>query len=134
MKFSGTLASCMILLASVINPSQAQDDPTCYGSGNLWSGDQAPAYRAGRAYKGYDGIKGAFQVVFAPGENKRACINNPSGVGSHIRFEIRNLNRHTPFNLNDDDCYKKLKILIDLCKRGGVRENAGWKFTYVTLL
>jgi hypothetical protein len=46
-------------------------------------------------------------------------------------FSITNLNRNQGFDLDDEDCLKRLANEIDGCATGGWSDVAGWRFESV---
>ena len=94
----------------------------------LWPSRNNPRYHAGRACRGYDGNRGAFQGVFGPSETKSVCVNSDTNAGMRYLFTIQNLNGAQGFDLNDEDCLKRLADEIDGCEQGGRSDVAGWRF------
>ena len=94
----------------------------------VWPSRNNPRYHAGRACRGYDGNRGAFQGVFGPSETKSVCVNSDANSGMRYRFSIQNLNGGQGFDLNDEDCLKRLADEIDGCAQGGSSDISGWRF------
>ncbi|KAF4920305.1 hypothetical protein CGCVW01_v007010 [Colletotrichum viniferum] len=120
MKLSSSLASLAVLCTSVAYVSAG-----CYTHGEKWANQQDAVYHTGRACRGYDGNKGAFQGWFASGETKNLCYQY---ADQKWEFQITNLNEGSGFDLNDDDCANGLAREIIGCESGGQSDNAGWRF------
>ncbi|KAL2204299.1 hypothetical protein CC79DRAFT_1128973 [Sarocladium strictum] len=101
----------------------------CYdGEVARWPSRNNPRYHAGRACRGYDGNRGALQGVFRPGETKEVCVNSDADSRMSYTFRIKNLNQNQGFDLDDEDCLKRLANEIDGCANGGSSIVAGWEF------
>ncbi|KAH9225148.1 hypothetical protein K456DRAFT_1732137 [Colletotrichum gloeosporioides 23] len=120
MKLSSSLASLAVLCTNVAYVSAG-----CYTHGEKWANQGDAAYHTGRACRGYDGNKGAFQGWFASGETKNLCYQY---ADQKWEFQITNLNEGAGFDLNDDDCANGLAREIIGCESGGQSDNAGWRF------
>jgi hypothetical protein len=62
----------------------------CYGSSDkvFWQDPGNACWHAERACRGYDGIQGAFQGVYSPGQVKYACVQ---GTGTQkYEFSVQN--------------------------------------------
>lgn len=94
-----------------------------------WPSRNNPRYHVGRACRGYDGNRGAFQGVFNPFETKTVCVNSDANNQMRYWFIIQNLNRNQGFDLDDEDCLMRLANEIDGCSSGGITEAFGWKFS-----
>jgi len=94
-----------------------------------WPSRNNPRYHAGRACRGYDGNRSAFQGVFNPSETKSVCVNSDADNLMRYRFSIQNLNRNQGFDLADEDCSMRLANEIDGCEAGGVTDAFGWRFS-----
>lgn len=129
MKFTATLASLAVLSAAFVGNVSAT---SCYGKGQTLQIKDA-AYHFGRACRGYDGKKGAFQGPFKGGETKSACVGHK---GDRFNFYLENRAGHTR-DLTDDGCVKEFTKIVNDCKdywdgrltQGGVNvANGNWYF------
>jgi hypothetical protein len=100
----------------------------CYGSSDkvFWQDPGNACWHAERACRGYDGIQGAFQGVYSPGQVKYACVQ---GTGTQkYEFSVQNLNGNAAFDLEDDHCVSHLFDEINGCIMGGESTISGWHF------
>ncbi|KAF5012533.1 hypothetical protein FDECE_1400 [Fusarium decemcellulare] len=92
-----------------------------------WNDDIDNArFHSERACRGHDGVAGALQGVYQPGEIKTACVDLSGTI--YAIFSVQNLNNVEAFDLSDDDCVKRLHNEINGCQAGGVSDIEGWRF------
>ncbi|KAG4273696.1 hypothetical protein FPRO04_09563 [Fusarium proliferatum] len=70
------------------------------------------------------GSQGMFSGQFRPGQTKSMC---PRSVQVGLVFEVQNQWDQT-LDLNNDDCYTRLKNEIYGCDRGGESTVSKWRF------
>ncbi|KAF4340776.1 septin [Fusarium beomiforme] len=94
----------------------------CYGSGDPWPNkDQAAQFVWDACYK----PDGMFAGQFSPRKTKSMCPRIGS-VG--LLFEVENQWDGQTLDLNNDDCYTRLKNEIYGCDRGGESTKSKWRF------
>ncbi|KAF3001702.1 hypothetical protein E8E14_000313 [Neopestalotiopsis sp. 37M] len=98
----------------------------CYSGGDVFQDKENARYNAQRACEGYDGIQGAFQGTFAPGEAKSACVQG--SPTQRYDMVVQNLNTGASFDLADADCTLRLQNEINGCDHGGESDISGWRF------
>lgn len=95
---------------------------TCYGSGDHWPNKDTAAKFA---YDACYNSNGMFSGQFTPGQTKSMCPRD-SGLG--LLFEVQNLWAGQYLDLNNDDCYTRLKNEIYGCNQGGESTVSNWRF------
>ncbi|CVK96087.1 hypothetical protein LB506_009116 [Fusarium annulatum] len=93
----------------------------CYSGGDPWPNkDQAAQFVWDACY----GSQGMFSGQFRPGQTKSMC---PRSGQVGLVFEVQNQWDQT-LDLNNDDCYTRLKNEIYGCDRGGESTVSKWRF------
>ncbi|CAJ0543963.1 Ff.00g040140.m01.CDS01 [Fusarium sp. VM40] len=120
--------SPLTTLASLLALNIKYTTAGCFSSGETWpSGDiDSPSYHVERACNGYDGIPGAFQGSYKPGEIKQACVQY-SSTSLYI-FEVQNLSPTQTLDLYNKNCVLRLQNEIKGCNKGGESSIDGWRF------
>ncbi|TGJ84832.1 hypothetical protein E0Z10_g3901 [Xylaria hypoxylon] len=97
----------------------------CFG-GELFEDKNNAKYNVERACDGYDGVAGALQGFYNPGEAKSFCVQ--STPTQRLDVLVQNLNTAQGFDIGDPDCVFRLENIINGCDRGGQDDVSGWRF------
>ncbi|KAM0702531.1 hypothetical protein Q7P35_009960 [Cladosporium inversicolor] len=119
MKITATLA--LAIIAS-INAELAM--AKCFAGG--WGFDTAET----KAWVDFAcrGNGGMFTGWFSPGQTNSMCPSSKYPNQANVKFEVQNQNTNTGFDLDDDDCVKRLYSELDSCQWGGESTYSGWRF------
>ena len=121
-------STALIALAGIVSFNTQGAKATCYGSGDKWPSfggrDEALQFVSDACRNN----NGMFTGYFDPGQTKRMCPVSTIYPYISEGFEVQNLNTRDGFDLDDTDCYNRLKNEILGCDQGGESIVAGWRF------